>query len=200
MDRAPKGLCEDIVAFHFRQEERAGMAAGMAPEGLSALADHDRAGMGEASLSADRLSGSYYYAAPKVVRTSPRSSTRSIPKLLETYEKLGIPLKEQEMLAGSRVAVTRCSTVFRSRPPSRTKLEEAASSSAPSPKPSRRTRNWCRSISARSCRTPTISMPPQSGRLHRRLVRLHPQGRALPDGAFDLFPHQRGKPASSSAP
>ena len=28
------------------------------------------------------------------------------------------------------------------------------------------------------------------GRVHRRLVRLHPQGRALPDGAVDLFPHQ----------
>ena len=29
------------------------------------------------------------------------------------------------------------------------------------------------------------------GRLHRRVVRLHPAGRALPDGAVDLFPHQR---------
>ncbi len=27
--------------------------------------------------------------------------------------------------------------------------------------------------------------------VHRRLVRLHPEGRALPDGAVDLLPHQR---------
>ena len=34
----------------------------------------------------------------------------------------------------------------------------------------------------------------------RRLVRLHPEGRALPDGAVDLLPHQRRRtPASSSA-
>ena len=31
----------------------------------------------------------------------------------------------------------------------------------------------------------------QLGGLQRRLVRLHPQGRALPDGALDLLPHQR---------
>jgi Fe-S cluster assembly protein SufB len=29
--------------------------------------------------------------------------------------------------------------------------------------------------------------------LQRRLVRLYPEGRALPDGAVDLFPHQRAK-------
>ena len=29
------------------------------------------------------------------------------------------------------------------------------------------------------------------GRVHRRLVRVRAQGRALPDGAVDLFPHQR---------
>ena len=31
----------------------------------------------------------------------------------------------------------------------------------------------------------------QLGGLHRRLVLLHPEGRALPDGAVDLLPHQR---------
>ncbi len=33
----------------------------------------------------------------------------------------------------------------------------------------------------------------QLGRLLRRQLRLCPQGRALPDGALDLFPHQRGR-------
>ncbi len=33
----------------------------------------------------------------------------------------------------------------------------------------------------------------QLGGLHRRLVLLRPQGRPLPDGAVDLFPHQRGQ-------
>src|SRR3546814_6105976 len=42
----------------------------------------------------------YYYAAPKSDDDRPRSLDEIDPKLLETYEKLGIPLKEQELLAG----------------------------------------------------------------------------------------------------
>ena len=41
----------------------------------------------------------YYYAAPKQ-RSGPKSLDEVDPKLLETYAKLGIPLREQEMLAG----------------------------------------------------------------------------------------------------
>ena len=38
------------------------------------------------------------------------------------------------------------------------------------------------------------------GRVHRWQLRVHPQGRALPDGAVHLFPHQcAATPASSSA-
>lgn len=47
-----------------------------------------------------------YYAAPKKKET-PKSLDEVDPELLKTYEKLGIPLQEQEMLAGvkPRVAV-----------------------------------------------------------------------------------------------
>jgi Fe-S cluster assembly protein SufB len=43
----------------------------------------------------------YYYAAPKGT-AAPKSLDEVDPKLLETYAKLGIPLKEQEILAGVR--------------------------------------------------------------------------------------------------
>jgi Fe-S cluster assembly protein SufB len=55
----------------------------------------------------------YYYSAPKK-KTGPKSLDEIDPEILKTYEKLGIPLREQEMLAGvvredgstpSRVAV-----------------------------------------------------------------------------------------------
>ena len=42
----------------------------------------------------------YYYARPKSMETKPKSLDEVDPKLLETYEKLGIPLKEQMILAG----------------------------------------------------------------------------------------------------
>ena len=44
-----------------------------------------------------------YYSAPKSRKDGPQSLDEVDPKLLETYEKLGIPLEEQEMLAGVAV-------------------------------------------------------------------------------------------------
>ncbi len=44
-----------------------------------------------------------YYAAPKAKKDAPKSLDEVDPKLLETFEKLGIPLHERERLAGVAV-------------------------------------------------------------------------------------------------
>ncbi|HEX9181232.1 MAG TPA: Fe-S cluster assembly protein SufB [Burkholderiales bacterium] len=44
-----------------------------------------------------------YYSAPRVKADGPKSLDEVDPELLKTYEKLGIPLKEREMLAGVAV-------------------------------------------------------------------------------------------------
>jgi Fe-S cluster assembly protein SufB len=44
-----------------------------------------------------------YYSAPKQKTDGPKSLDEVDPKLLETYEKLGIPLRERERLAGVAV-------------------------------------------------------------------------------------------------
>jgi Fe-S cluster assembly protein SufB len=44
-----------------------------------------------------------YYSAPKSEKGGPRSLSEIDPELLRTYEKLGIPLKERELLAGVAV-------------------------------------------------------------------------------------------------
>ena len=44
-----------------------------------------------------------YYSAPKSDSDRPKSLDEIDPELLKTYEKLGIPLREQEMLAGVAV-------------------------------------------------------------------------------------------------
>ncbi len=44
-----------------------------------------------------------YYAAPKSKDAAPKSLDEVDPRLLETYEKLGIPLHEREILAGVAV-------------------------------------------------------------------------------------------------
>jgi len=45
----------------------------------------------------------YYYAEPKGFEKKPKDLSEVDPKLLETYNKLGIPLKEQKVLAGVAV-------------------------------------------------------------------------------------------------
>ena len=55
------------------------------------------------SFSPIDYQNSYYYSAPKSIEDSPKSLEDIDPKLLETYEKLGIPLNEQKMLAGVAV-------------------------------------------------------------------------------------------------
>jgi Fe-S cluster assembly protein SufB len=41
-----------------------------------------------------------YYAAPKTAAEAPKNLSEVDPELLRTYERLGIPLREQEVLAG----------------------------------------------------------------------------------------------------
>jgi Fe-S cluster assembly protein SufB len=60
-----------------------------------------------------------YYSAPKSDKDRPKSLDDVDPKLLETYEKLGIPLVEQQMLAGVAVDAVfdsvSVATTFRSK-------------------------------------------------------------------------------------
>ncbi len=45
----------------------------------------------------------HYYAAPKSLKDRPKSLDEVDPKLLETYEKLGVPVRERALLAGVAV-------------------------------------------------------------------------------------------------
>ncbi|MBX3026926.1 Fe-S cluster assembly protein SufB [bacterium] len=60
-----------------------------------------------------------YYAAPKSAADAPKSLDEVDPKLLETYEKLGIPMRERELLAGVAVDAVfdsvSVATTFKSR-------------------------------------------------------------------------------------
>src|SRR5262249_30011933 len=53
----------------------------------------------------------YYYAAPKSAE-GPKSLEEVDPELLRTYERLGIPLREREVLAGVRGARVAVDAVF----------------------------------------------------------------------------------------
>ncbi len=99
METAPKGLSEDIVRFISAKKEE--------PEWLLEwrlkayrqwleMREPNWAKVGYPPIDYQDL---YYYAAPKT-KERPKSLDEVDPELLRTYEKLGIPLKEQELLAG----------------------------------------------------------------------------------------------------
>ncbi|MDR3507513.1 MAG: Fe-S cluster assembly protein SufB, partial [Caulobacteraceae bacterium] len=96
---APKGLNADIVRFiSAKKEEPEWMLAWRleAFERWLALEEPDWA-----KLNFPRIDyqDAYYYAAPKT-KEGPKSLDEVDPELLATYAKLGISLKEQEVLAG----------------------------------------------------------------------------------------------------
>ena len=102
-ETAPKGLNEDIVRFISAKKEE--------PEWLlewRLKAYRHWQSMPEPQWSKVQFppidyQDSYYYSAPKSPDDGPKSLDEVDPKLLETYEKLGIPLNEQKVLAGVAV-------------------------------------------------------------------------------------------------
>ena len=99
--KAPKGLNEDIVRFI---SEKKGEPAWMLEWRLGAfkrwltMTEPEWARVHYPKIDFQDL---YYYAAPKSTE-GPKSLDEVDPELLATYAKLGIPLKEQELLAGVR--------------------------------------------------------------------------------------------------
>ena len=76
------------------------MDARLAAQGLSRLAGDGggRAGPSSTSRAID-FQDAYYYAAPKA-KPKLGSLDEVDPEILRTYEKLGIPIEEQKVLAG----------------------------------------------------------------------------------------------------
>jgi Fe-S cluster assembly protein SufB len=99
--KAPKGLNEDIVRFiSDKKDEPAWMLEWRldAFRRWKAMTEPTWAKVEYPRIDFQDL---HYYAAPKGT-DGPKSLDEVDPELLKTYAKLGIPLKEQEILAGVR--------------------------------------------------------------------------------------------------
>ncbi|WP_336279290.1 Fe-S cluster assembly protein SufB [Bartonella sp. CB175] len=100
-DKAPKGLTEDIIRFiSAKKHEPEWMLTWrlQAFHRWLAMEEPHWARIQYPKIDFQEL---YYYAAPKN-HAGPKSLDEVDAELLLTYEKLGIPLKEQEILAGVR--------------------------------------------------------------------------------------------------
>ena len=101
-DKAPKGLNEDIIRFiSAKKDEPEWMLAWRlkAYEKWLTMTSPDWAKLNIAPIDYQDV---YYYSAPKDSEKL-KSLDEVDPELLATYEKLGIPLNEQKMLAGVAV-------------------------------------------------------------------------------------------------
>ena len=101
---APKGLNEDIVRFISQKKDEPKWLLDWRLKAFrlwesSVEKEPTWANLKQAPMD---FQDAYYYAAPKKGE-APKSLDEVDPDLLETYEKLGIPLREQEALAGVAV-------------------------------------------------------------------------------------------------
>ena len=99
-DTIKPGLDESVVRFISAKKAEPQWLTGWrlkAFESWQKMPQPDWAHVHFAPIEFDQIS---YYSAPKGMSDGPKSLAEVDPELLRTYEKLGIPLHEQEALAG----------------------------------------------------------------------------------------------------
>ena len=214
LDKAPKGLSEDTVRFISNKKNEPAWMLEWRLDAYRRWLTMREPNWARVDYPKIDYQDVYYYSAPRQ-KMAPKSLDEIDPEILKTYEKLGIPLREQEMLAGvvredgehrgrsGAPGRGRCRVRFRlGRDHLQGRAQEGRrdlhADLGGDPRASRPREEVSR-LGGAGVRQ--FLRHPQFGGVLRRLVRLRAAGRALPDGAVDLFPHQREAiPASSSAP
>ncbi len=182
------------------------MDARLAAEGLSRLADDGGSRLGQARHPARSITRTPIITPRPRQKPKLGSLDEVDPEILRVYEKLGIPLEEQKVLAGvegaRKVAVDAVFDSVSVATTFREELKKAGviflSHQRGDPRISRAGEEVSRH--GRAAARQLLRLPEQRGLLRRHL-RLHSRGRALPDGARRPISGSMPRtPASSSAP
>jgi Fe-S cluster assembly protein SufB len=123
-ETAPKGLNEDTIRYISAKKEEPDWLLDWRLRAYRAWTQMEEPDWAKVFYPPIDYQDAYYYSAPK--RKTLQSLDELDPEILKTYEKLGIPLREQELLAG--VANVAVDAVFDSVSVATTfkkKLEEA---------------------------------------------------------------------------
>jgi Fe-S cluster assembly protein SufB len=97
-DKAPKGLSEDTVRFISAKKNEPEWMLAWRLEAFKRWLTMREPTWARVDYPKIDYQNAYYYSAPK--RKALASLDEVDPEILKTYEKLGIPLREQEILAG----------------------------------------------------------------------------------------------------
>lgn len=100
-ERAPKGLSEDTIRFISAKKKEPEWMLEWRLKAYRLWLTMEEPTWAAVDYPKIDYQESYYYSAPK--KSTLKSLDEVDPELLRTYEKLGIPLKEQEVLAGVAV-------------------------------------------------------------------------------------------------
>ena len=101
--KAPKGLNEDIIKFISNIKKEPQWMLEWRLKAYSRLKNLKEPNWQKPKYPKIDYQDLYYYSAPKSSENKPKSLDEVDPKLIETYNKLGISLKEQEKLSGVAV-------------------------------------------------------------------------------------------------
>ncbi len=99
VDKAPIGLSEDTIRFISAKKDEPQWMLDWRLKAYRHWLTMDEPDWAKLDYPKIDYQAIHYYAAPKSA-DGPKSLDEVDPELLRTYEKLGIPLREQEMLAG----------------------------------------------------------------------------------------------------
>jgi len=111
MDKAPKGLSEDIIRFISAKKEEPEWMLEWRLDAYRRWLTMDEPDWARVNYPKIDFNDIYYYAAPKG-QTGPKTIDDVDPEIRRTYEKLGIPLAEQEILAGVQERKVAVDAVF----------------------------------------------------------------------------------------
>jgi Fe-S cluster assembly protein SufB len=101
-ETAPKGLNEDTIRFISAKKSEPQWLLDWRLRAFRSWTQMEEPNWAKIGYPPIDYQDAYYYSAPKV-KQAPKSLDEIDPELLKTYEKLGIPLREQERLAGVAV-------------------------------------------------------------------------------------------------
>ncbi|MCR9122714.1 MAG: Fe-S cluster assembly protein SufB [Phyllobacteriaceae bacterium] len=111
MDKAPKGLSEDIIRFISAKKEEPEWMLEWRLDAYRRWLTMEEPDWARVDYPKIDFNDIYYYAAPKG-QTGPKTIDDVDPEIRRTYEKLGIPLAEQEILAGVQERKVAVDAVF----------------------------------------------------------------------------------------
>src|SRR5205085_8987019 len=102
-EKAPKGLNEDVVRFISAKKNEPEWMLAWRLDAYRRWLTLNEPKWARVKYGPIDYQDLYYYSAPKK-KDGPKSLDEIDPDIIETYRKLGIPLREQEILAGVQKA------------------------------------------------------------------------------------------------